>query len=266
MSKTVQSEIHTREISRLIEAGDIRLSRGANDWIVSAISKQGSSRLGVLSNTAVETLRSKGHLVERRDGTLEPLRMRERSSGRLAGQRPCRPDDAAAIAPVLNAAESPLSWLHARKDRSGRRLISDAQFLSGERLRSDFERSMLAQRITASWDPTASAGRTGGNSAAEMSDGALAARQRYHDAVSAVGPELSSIMVQVCCLAAGIEQAERLLELPQRSGKAVLGLALTALARHYGLSGDAPPPSGGNQSTRWAMPDYRPAIPELEDA
>ena len=42
-------------------------------------------------------------------------------------------------------------------------------------------------------------------------------------------------LVEVCCLAAGIEQAERMLELPQRSGKAVLALALTALARHYGL-------------------------------
>ena len=54
-------------------------------------------------------------------------------------------------------------------------------------------------------------------------------------ALEAVGPELASMLAQVCCLSAGLEQAERLLNLPQRSGKAVLGLALTALARHYGL-------------------------------
>lgn len=136
--------------------------------------------------------------------------------------------------PLFNDAESPLGWLRARRGKDGRPLISDAQFLAGERLRGDFERAMLAGRTTLNWD-LAGTGVRGGNAAVELSDGAIAARRRYHAALDGVGPELGSILEQVCCLSAGMEQAERLLHLPQRSGRAVLGLALTALARHYGL-------------------------------
>ena len=45
------------------------------------------------------------------------------------------------------------------------------------------------------------------------------------------------------------------------SGRAVLGLALTALARHYGLLGRT-----GAGINRWGMDGYRPAVPELEEA
>ena len=188
------------------------------------------------------------------------------TSGPLTSHRPPRPGEGAAAKPTFNDAESPLSWLMTRKDRSGQPLISTVQYLAGERLRMDFERSMLARRITTNWDTAGSGGR-GGNVAAEMSDGAIAARQRYHQAMAAVGLELSSILLQVCCMAAGIELAERHLNLPQRSGKAVLGLALTGLARHYGL---LPQPRGlasGNVS-QWGLEDYRPAIaaPVLEEA
>lgn len=157
--------------------------------------------------------------------------------------------------PGYNDAESPLSWLH------GRRLISDTQYLAGEKLRADFERAMLSGRVTTNWD-TAGTGSRGGNVAAEMSDGAIAARQRYHNAVAAVGPELASILRHVCCMAAGIEAAERALDLPRRSGRAVLGLALTGLARHYGLLGRGVTRDGIG---KWSVADYRPAIPELED-
>jgi len=181
----------------------------------------------------------------------------------LTPHRPARPEEGAAR-PAFNDSESPLSWLRTRKDKAGRPLISDAQYLAGERLRIDFERAMLARRTTMNWDMAAAGGR-GGNVSAEMSDGALAARERYMRALDAVGPELGSILAQVCCLAAGLEQAERMLNLPQRSGKAVLGLALTALARHYGL---IETPKGRGGISGWGLPDYRPGIaaPQLEEA
>jgi len=166
--------------------------------------------------------------------------------------------------PVLNDAESPLSWLRSRKDKSGRPLLSTEQYLAGEKLRIDYERSLLQRRVTQNWDVSAAAGR-GGNLAADLSDGALAARQKFHAAVDAVGPELSSMLVQVCCLSAGLEQAERLLDLPQRSGKAVLGLALTALARHYGLLRASRRQPARGAFANWALPDYRPAIPASEE-
>jgi hypothetical protein len=162
--------------------------------------------------------------------------------------------------PAFNDAESPLAWLRTRRDRKGRPLLSDAQYLAGERLRADFERAMLARRMTTNWDMAGTGGR-GGNVTAEISDGALAARDRYMTALDAVGPELASMLAQVCCLSAGLEQAERVLNLPQRSGKAVLGLALTALARHYGML-EQPRRGGGLKC--WGLDGYRPAIPETQ--
>ncbi len=165
-------------------------------------------------------------------------------------------------APSFNDSESPLSWLRSRKDRSGKPLISDTQYLAGERLRMDFERAMLAKRTTMNWEMAGAGGR--GSAAPDFSDAALAAKERYHRAMESVGPELASILHQVCCMAAGIEQAERVLELPQRSGKAVLGLGLTALARHYGLLSR----DGYRPTAAWALDGYRPRIPqaELEEA
>ncbi len=136
--------------------------------------------------------------------------------------------------------------------------------MAGERLRSDFERAHFQGRVTTRWDLSATSGRSGGNAVAELSDGAIAARERYHRAIAAVGPELAGILVPVCCLAAGLEQAERLLNLPQRSGKAVLGLALTALVRHYGIRGGEPQRSAKARS--WGLPGYRPALLTPDDA
>jgi hypothetical protein len=166
------------------------------------------------------------------------------------------PDETPALTPGFNDAESPLTWLRTRKDKAGRPLISDAQYLAGERLRSDFERALLARRTTTNWEMAGAGGR--GGQPAEPSEQALAARQRYAKAMAAVGPELGSILAQVCCLSAGLEQAERLLNLPQRSGKAVLGLALTALARHYGLVAADRRPG----LMQWGLADYRPLIPD----
>jgi hypothetical protein len=99
--------------------------------------------------------------------------------------------------------------------------------------------------------------------AAELSDGAIAARERYMNALDAVGPELAGMLAQVCCLAAGLEQAERVMNLPRRSGKAVLGLALTSLARHYGLLHRR---QGSAGLKSWGLDDYRPGIPQPEEA
>ena len=186
------------------------------------------------------------------------MREMPRTFASLSAHRPPRPEDGPQAKPTVNEAESPLAWLRARRGKDGAALISEAQFLAGERLRSDFERSMLERRITTNWG-LGSAGSGGG---AEMSDATLAARERYRAALDAVGPELGSILTQVCCLSAGIEQAERLLNLPQRSGRAVLGLALTALARHYGL---AQRPAGQSAAVEaWGAPGYRPNVPKRQ--
>jgi len=181
----------------------------------------------------------------------------------FTAHRPQRPQEGPQAQPGYNLAESPLAWLRARRGKDGAPLISEAQFLAGERLRMEFQRAMLSRRVTTNWD-LAGAGSRGGNGAAEASDQALAARERYLCALDSVGPELGGILAQVCCLSAGLEQAERVLNLPQRSGKAVLSLALTALARHYGFREG--PGRGTAQLVNWGLADYRPSIPPAGEA
>ena len=163
---------------------------------------------------------------------------------------------------VVAKQEGPLSWLRRRKDKDGRPLLSEAQFAAGERLCSDYWRGQLTPRVTADWSGSASSKRTrraGAGVGIVLSDGALAARERVYRAVKAVGPELGSILVDVCCHEMGLEGAAREHAWPARTTKVVLGIALTSLARHYGLI--APEPSAGVLRLRhWGEEGYRPGI------
>ncbi len=139
--------------------------------------------------------------------------------------------------PKLNAAKSPLAWLRLRKDVRGAPYISEAEFLAGERLRKDFTRALLTPRTTTSWPmERVDCSRRSGSSLALESDAAMAARARFWAALDAVGQELASILIGVCCHLEGLEALESRLGLPKRSGKTVLKLGLGALARHYGLA------------------------------
>lgn len=139
-----------------------------------------------------------------------------------------------------NDAESPLAWLRRRKDSTGKPFLADAEFLAGERLRSDFWFAKMTPRITANWSPV-SAGRTrnhsgGSNREADQRDAISDAAERVRAALKAVGPELSGILIDVCCHLKGMEKVEKGENWPQRAGRVVLQHALRALARHYGLA------------------------------
>lgn len=140
--------------------------------------------------------------------------------------------------PAVDLAESPLAWLHRRRDRDGRPMIGDAAFAAGERLRADFTLGNMTPRMSIRWDGQPSSGG-GGGGAGELTDTALAARQRLRRAVDAVGPELSGVLIDVCCFLKGMEEVERDRHWPARSAKTILGLALARLARHYGLGDEA---------------------------
>jgi len=165
------------------------------------------------------------------------------------------------------ASESPLLRLLQRKDAKGQSYIDIKQFAAGERLRADFERAHLSPRVTSSYSESIGSGgrhwQMSDNAMERLNLGALDARERLRGAFEAVGPELSGMLYQVCCLVSGFEAAEAALNLPQRSGKAVLALGLTRLARHYGLL-SSHRPKDRNAISHWAMDDYRPAIPATE--
>ncbi|TKT81212.1 DUF6456 domain-containing protein [Aquamicrobium sp. LC103] len=161
---------------------------------------------------------------------------------------------------TVNDTESPLALLARRRDRDGRKFLSAREFMAGERLRSDYTRGQLMPRMGANWQATVSSGPRGGNDngIAELTDAALAARQRVNCALEAVGPELSGVLVDICCFLKGLETVESERGWPVRSAKIVLKSALGALARHY-------EPAGGERQRphailHWGAENYRPTL------
>ena len=165
----------------------------------------------------------------------------------------------------INADESPIAWLRRRKDRNGEPMISQTQFDAGERLRADFWFAQMTPRTTMNWSqmaPQQSGRRYGAaqRTGAEMTDNAVAAAERVRRALSAVGPELAGVLIDGCCHLRGLEEAERSAGWPQRSGKIVLQLALTSLARHYGLERTVAPTRSAPAVRHWGSDDYRPLL------
>jgi hypothetical protein len=171
--------------------------------------------------------------------------------------------NAKATRPLINDEESPLNKLAQMKNLDGSRYLDSEQVRAGERLRRDHDRAMLSARVTASYDAVGGASSRSSqfsdNHIAQLNDNALAAREQVHRALQSVGPELSGILMHVCCMASGLEQAELQLQLPRRAGKAVLQLALTRLARHYGFKVMLHH-VGPQRIGHWAVEGFRPVI------
>jgi hypothetical protein len=188
-----------------------------------------------------------------------------RARSRQGAPKPCRREPSAPVrsAPAASATlEGPLAWLRRRKDKDGRPIISDAQFTAGERLRSDYWHGQLMARVTADWSTPAAGKRTrraAPGAGTQISDGAMAARERVHRAKRAVGPELWSILVDVCCHEMGLQDAGREQSWPERATRIVLDLALTLFARHYGLIAPEPPP-GASRVRHWGEEGYKPSL------
>jgi Domain of unknown function (DUF6456) len=106
--------------------------------------------------------------------------------------------------------ETPLQWLRRRKDKSGRPLLTEAQFRAGERLAEDYWHAQLMPRVTANWSALAPGERTrrsAPGAGVEMRDAVAAARQRVGRALEAAGPEMAGLLVDVCCHETGLEAA-----------------------------------------------------------
>ncbi len=133
--------------------------------------------------------------------------------------------------PGFNPAESPLAWLARRQGKDGRAMVDAAQLQAGERLRADFTRANLTPRVTSRWSEVSGAGTP-----EAFTDMVLAAKLRVSRALTAVGPELSGVLLDVCCFLKGLETVERERGWPARTAKVVLCLALDRLAGHYGIT------------------------------
>lgn len=160
---------------------------------------------------------------------------------------------------TVNLAESPLALLYRRKGRNGRPFLDAREFRAGERLRADYTRGQIMPRLGVNWDGVGMAGRGADRAGGlpELTDAALAARRRVEKAIEAVGPELSGVLIDICCFLKGMEQVETERGWPVRSAKLMLKSALGALARHY-----EPPqrdPRDSPEILHWGAQDYRPA-------
>jgi hypothetical protein len=154
---------------------------------------------------------------------------------------------------AVNLKESPLAALAQRKGRDGRPFLSVSELEAGERLRADYDFGQIMPRMSANWEAAVSAGRrSSGNAKADLSDDALAARQRVNAAIEAVGPELAGVLIDVCCFLKGLETVEAERCWPRRSAKLMLKTALGALDRHY-----RPRPKNGRSLVHWGATDYR---------
>ncbi len=117
----------------------------------------------------------------------------------------------------------------------------------------------MLPRVSANWDP----GLGGGDrhsAPLTYSETVIAARQRADQAFRAVGPEFSGLLMDVCGFLKGLELIESERRWPRRSAKLVLELALSALARHYGLEMQASGPKKSRGVQHWGSAGYRPVI------
>lgn len=176
-------------------------------------------------------------------------------TGRRDTQATVIESDGIATQVEINLSESPLGQLMRLKGKDGQAFLTQFEFEAGERLRGDYTRGCIMPRLGANWEAGVSSGRRG-DGLADLTDASLAARQRVDRALAAVGPELSGLLVDVCCFLKGLETVERERSWPVRSAKIILKAALCALSRHYRPA--AAPKSA--HALHWGAGDYRPSL------
>ncbi len=245
-------------IMRFLKASGCELQDSVRDSHMLLITEQGTI---AASRDEIEAMCREGLL--RREGDRLALAIRPKS-GKPVQQgvkhatratAHVEMDDGVTVA--VNLSESPLAMLYRRKGADGSSFLTEDEFHAGERLRADFTRGSLMPSITTRWDISAGGGGHGGaGGMAELTDIALASRIRVERALDAVGPELSGVLIDICCFLKGLERVERERQWPVRSAKMLLKTGLSILHRHYN-------PHHDNSCNRgivlhWGTDDYRP--------
>jgi Domain of unknown function (DUF6456) len=208
------------------------------DWLSNALRGDPDADALVLSDVGLSWLR---RTVE---GD-EPRALRLAASGEFDA-----PGEGGATPVAVNDAESPVALLRAARDDAGKPLIDETQFIAAERLRRDFTLAQLAPRLTVDLSALVVAGRRGAQHG-EISDIALAARQRFSRAVTALGAGLSDVAIDVCCFLKELDAADSTCGWSQSASLVVLRLALDRLAAHYGFHATG----AGARTRAWRAPD-----------
>jgi hypothetical protein len=159
---------------------------------------------------------------------------------------------------MADLSESPLAQIARLRVRDGSRFLEVCEVNAGERLRIDYTRGQIMPRLGANWIASVASGRRhGAGGAAELTEAALSARTRVEKAIAAVGPELSGVLIDICCYLKGLERVEAERGWPARSAKIVLKSALGALNRHYDPQAVR---RARPRVVHWGAEDFRPSI------
>ena len=155
--------------------------------------------------------------------------------GQIQGERTVMEPDGRRTARAANLGESPIAWLARRRGPDGQPWLTTREAAAGERLRDDLNRAGSVGRLTMDWGGMPRSG-AGGGLRLDPAERARAAKARVAAALAAAGPGLAEMLERVCLVGSALEAAERGLNLPRRSGKTVLKLALQRLAAHYRMA------------------------------
>lgn len=247
------SRLHqrTRRILRLLQRGPLRVKPGNREGTEMLLPR---GRHPVAAETELLRQLAADGLVRRRGDELSLL-----AAGKDWLTRQGDGEDGLACQhgawngqhPKLNLAESPLAALARIRGKLGLAWLSEDEVHAGERLRADFTHAGLSPRTGVNWD---AAGTSASGGAAELADSVVAARLRVRQALTAVGPELAGVLLDVCCFLKGLAQVELERGWPTRSAKLMLRAGLAALSRHY-----FPEATRRREGVRhWGAAGYRP--------
>ncbi len=250
-------------------------------WAFMSPRTKPDAKLHIIETEIVDAMRQKGWLIQDPTGALVISSAVNPNENEKSPNPPnfvqqhqlqvpivIKDEEQRTIFTTINDAECPLGWMRARKDKSGKPLLDDFQFEAGERIRMDFTIAQLSPRITANWDFSGGTSPRGGGQSSnnlEMSEKVVAAKQRLFRALDVLGPEMSSIVLEICCVMNGLEAAERALGWPRRSGKLVLQIALTKLSQHYGIAIVDSKSVRKKAIRHWGQNGYQPKVPAAQN-
>ena len=266
MTQSAEISREVRRVARFIGTGKASASRAASPQVM-LIESAGKGTISVLGK--VIRLMVANNLIETRGGalTLTPAGRALGVKQRSADVVPEGVGDLALIVvddgsggqqTMVDLSESPLAQIARRRARDGRPFLDVGEVNAGERLRPDSARGQIMPRLCAHWIASVASGRRdGAGGSVELTEAALAARRRVEKAIAAVGPELSGVLIDVCCYLKGLERVEAERGWPARSAKIVLKSALGALDRHYDPRADR---AARPRILRWGTEDYRPSM------
>lgn len=102
-----------------------------------------------------------------------------------------------------------------------------------------FERAMLRQRVTMSYDPTRVDSRRNSNGQVELADNVENARQALSSLAKAIPADCWGVLCDVCIYDKGLQEIEAHRRWPRRSAKLVLRIGLEQVASLRGLGASA---------------------------